>query len=105
MAIVPGRTLSAAGPANRTASATICMAVFHLASLVTWTCTLSSARNSRRPETRISRQRMTMAAQIDHPLMVLSCTSIISAAPTMSLSAMGSSMRPSVDCCSQARAR
>ena len=35
--IVPGRTLSAAGPANRTASATICMAVFHLASRVTCT--------------------------------------------------------------------
>ena len=48
---------------------------------------------------------MMIAAQIDQPLMVPSCTSIISTAPTSSLSAIGSSMRPRVDCCSQMRAK
>jgi outer membrane autotransporter protein len=43
--------------------AIIWMAVFHLASLVTGTLTFSAARYSRRPETRISRQRMMIAAQ------------------------------------------
>ncbi len=37
--------------------------VFHLASAVTGSGTLSSAKYSRRPETRISRQRMTIAAE------------------------------------------
>ncbi len=41
---------------------------------LTGTETFSSAKNSRRPETRISRQRMTMAAQSDQLLMVPSAT-------------------------------
>ena len=41
--------------------------VFHLARAVTGSGTLSSARYSRRPETRISRQRMTIAAQSVRP--------------------------------------
>ncbi len=56
----PGSTASPAGPAIRKPSATSCAVVFHLATAVTGTGTLSSARYSRKPETRISRQRMTM---------------------------------------------
>ena len=41
--------------------------VFHLARAVTGSGTLSSARYSRKPETRISRQRMTIAAQSVRP--------------------------------------
>ena len=51
--------------------ATICSVVFHLASCVTGTLTRSSARYSRRPETRISRHRMMIAAHSDQPRMVL----------------------------------
>ena len=46
-----------------------------------------------------------MAAQIDQLATVRSATSISSEAATSSLSAMGSSMRPSDDCWFQARAR
>ena len=52
--------------------ATIWIAVFHLASCVTGTLTFSAARYSRRPDTRISRQRMMIAAQSDQPAMVRS---------------------------------
>ena len=52
--------------------ATIWMAVFHLASCVTGTLTFSAARYSRRPETRISRHRMMIAAHSDQPAMVRS---------------------------------
>ena len=49
--------------------ATIWIAVFHLASCVTGTLTFSAARYSRRPETRISRHRMMIAAHSDQPAM------------------------------------
>ena len=65
--IDPGRTASPAGPAMRKASAMNWTVVFHLASAVTGRGTLSSARYSRKPETRISRQRMTIAAQSVRP--------------------------------------
>ena len=66
--VTPGTIWSPAGPASSTPSAIICMVVFHLASCVTCTLTLSSARNSRRPDTRISRHRMMTAAQICRPV-------------------------------------
>ena len=71
IAMVPGRNISPAGPAIRKPTATSCTAVFHLATRLTGTPTLSSARNSRRPETRISRHRMTIAAHSDQPWIVL----------------------------------
>src|SRR4026209_618631 len=73
--------------------ATICTTVFHLARRVTGTPTASEPRNSRKPETRTSRQRMMTPAHSDQPAMVWSAASISSAADPMSLSAMGSSTR------------
>ena len=58
-----------ASPTIRKPSAIICSAVFHFASLLTGTPTCSSARNSRRPETRISRHRMTSAGRTTQPAM------------------------------------
>ena len=63
--VVPGSTVSPAGPAIRKPTATSCSVVFHFAMVDTGTLTRSSARYSRSPETRISRDRMTIAAQID----------------------------------------
>ena len=87
--------------------ATIWMAVFHLASCVTGTLTFSAARYSRRPETRISRHRMMIAAHSDQPAMVLSVSAASSSrqVETSSLSAIGSSMRPILEVCCQVRAR
>ena len=82
--------------------ATICTVVFHLASRDTGSPTWASARNSRRPETRISRHRMISAGRIGARS---KWTSIRIAAPTSSLSAIGSSMRPNGDCIDQLRAR
>jgi hypothetical protein len=48
---------------------------------------------------------MMTPAHSDQPAMVWSAASIIRAADTISLSAMGSSMRPMALCCSQARAK
>ncbi len=48
--------------------AIIWIVVFHLASRVTGMPTWISARCSRSPETRISRQRMTIAASMSTPL-------------------------------------
>ena len=68
--------------------ATICTAVLNLATLVTGTLTRVPARNSRRPETRISRDRMisagTSLSRLNMPLGLIwvkvpSATSIISA--------------------------
>ena len=72
--------------------------VFHLAILLTGTPTFNSARYSRRPDTRISRHRITIAAQMFEPMIVWSAVSISRQAETSSLSAIGSSMRPSADC-------
>ena len=72
---------------------------------VTGTLTRSSARYSRSPETRISRHRMTTAASSDQPWMVSSAASINRQDATRSLSAIGSSIRPSDDCCAHMRAR
>src|SRR5208282_4288062 len=69
------------------------------------TLTRNSARYSRKPETRISRQRMTIAANNDQPWMVSSAASIKRQDDTRSLSAIGSSMRPSEDCWAQMRAK
>jgi len=98
MKTVPASTLSPAGPAIRKPTATSCRAVFHFATRLTGTLTFSSARNSRRPETRISRHKITIAAQSAECRMVPSATSMSRQAATSSLSAMGSSMRPSADC-------
>ena len=68
--IAPGKRDSPAGPAMRKASAMNWTVVFHFASAVTGSGTLSSARYSRKPETRISRQRMTIAAHSVRPEMV-----------------------------------
>ena len=56
-----------AGAISSAAIAISCIVVFHFASRVTGTLTRSSARNSRRPETKISRIRTMIAAQIDQP--------------------------------------
>ncbi len=85
--------------------ATICTTVLYLARFVTGTPTLTSARNSLKPETRISRLMMITAAHSDHPAMVCCAANIISAAATSSLSAIGSSILPRDVCCSHARAR
>ncbi|MOA50125.1 hypothetical protein D3C78_1731080 [compost metagenome] len=76
-----------------------------MAMRVTGTLTFSAARYSRRPETRISRQRMVMAAQSDQPAMVPSAAIRSSTEATSSLSAIGSSMRPIFDVWFQIRAR
>ena len=94
-----------AGAISSAAMATSCIVVFHFASRVTGTLTCSSARNSRRPETKISRMSTMIAAQIDQCRKVSSATRISMETATSSLSAIGSSMRPSADCCFQARAR
>src|ERR1700750_1467217 len=65
--VTTGTTRSPASPASRKPIATSCIVVFHFATLVTGTETRSAARYSRRPETRISRHRMTIAAHSDHP--------------------------------------
>src|ERR1700704_4079187 len=83
-----------ASPSSRKAMAPIWTAVFHLASWLTGTPTRNSAKNSRRPETRISRARMISAASTWMPLSCPLFTSITSAAATRSLSAMGSRKRP-----------
>src|SRR6185503_16554726 len=54
-----------------------------------------------KPETRISRHRITMAAHRVQPWMLLSAASISRQDATRSLSAIGSSMRPKADCWSQ----
>ena len=87
--------------------AIIWMAVLNLATVVTGTLTRVPARNSRRPETRISRDRMmtagTSRSRLRLPVCGLwvakvpSATSIISATATSTLSAMGSNMRPKSD--------
>ena len=61
--VIAGQTASPASPAIRKPTATSCNVVFHLASRVTGTLTRNSARYSRKPETRISRQRMTIAGE------------------------------------------
>src|SRR5437868_1786809 len=53
---------SPALPAIRNPMATSCTVVFHFASRVTGTLTRNPARYSRRPDTKISRHRMTTAA-------------------------------------------
>src|SRR5882724_8673105 len=60
-------TWSPASPASRKPIATSCTVVFHLASLVTGTLTRRAARYSRKPDTRISRHRITIAAHSEHP--------------------------------------
>ncbi|MCY1305162.1 hypothetical protein D9M70_549520 [compost metagenome] len=85
--------------------ATIWIVVFHLAMRVTGTLTFSAARYSRRPDTRISRQRMMIAAQIDQPAMVPSAATSSRIEATSSLSAIGSSILPMFDVCFQMRAR
>src|SRR5262249_16892140 len=85
-------TRSPASPAIRKPTATICPVVFHLASRVTGTPTRSSARYSRKPDTSISRQRMTTAASRLHPRIVSSAASISRQDATSNLSAIGSSM-------------
>src|SRR5438046_1925599 len=61
--VTTGTTASPASPAMRNPTATSCSVVFHLASRVTGTLTRNSARYSRKPDTRISRQRITTAAK------------------------------------------
>ncbi len=56
----PGTMDSPEGPTIRNPNATSWTAVFHLATAVTGIGTRNSARYSRNPETRISRQRMTI---------------------------------------------
>ena len=86
--------------------ATICTAVLNFATAVTGTLTRRPDKNSRRPDTRISRDRMitagTSLSRLSMPLGLIwvnrpSATSIISATATSTLSAMGSSMRPKSD--------
>ena len=55
--------------------ASIWIVVFHLARLLTGTGTWISARYSRRPETRISRHRMTRAGSSTRPVMESTATS------------------------------
>ena len=97
--------LVASGPAvlnNSRKMAVICAAVLNFASLLTGTLTRISARNSRRPETRISRQTIATAGNISaRP----SPTSSNSAVATSNLSAMGSRKRPTRDWLSYMRAR
>ena len=61
------KDLSPASPAMQESDRDQLQVVFHLASWVTGTLTRNSARYSRRPETRISRHRMTIAANSDQP--------------------------------------
>src|SRR5205814_3452744 len=68
--VTTGTIASPASPASRKPTATSWNVVFHFASRVTGTLTRSSARYSRRPETRISRHRITIAAHSDQPRMV-----------------------------------
>ena len=70
MMTVPGSTTSPAGPAMKKPSANICTVVFHLATMLTGSGTLRSARYSRSPETRNSRHKMMIAAQIVQPTSV-----------------------------------
>ena len=85
------------------------MAVFHLASCVTGTETFNAARYSRRPETRISRHRMMMAAHNDQPAIPpwrsVSAASRSRQVATSNLSAIGSSILPMLEVCCQARAK
>ena len=103
--IEPGSTASPAGPAMRKPMATNCIVVFHLASAVTGSGTRSSARYSRRPETRISRHRMTIAAQSDQA--ARSCGPRPASACSRHQQLVGDRIEhlPSEDCCDQARAR
>ncbi len=105
MGVTTGITASPALPATRKPTAISCSVVFHLASWVTGTLTRNSARYSRRPDTRISRHRMTIAAHSDQPRIVPSAASISRHEATRSLSAIGSSIRPKVDCSPHLRAR
>ena len=52
----------AASPSSKSVIAVICRPVFHLASFETGTPIDSPARNSRKPETSISRHTITIAA-------------------------------------------
>jgi hypothetical protein len=82
--------------------ATICTAVFHFASRLTGRPTLTSAMYSRKPETVISRSRMTSEGRSGARSKP---TSIRMVAATRSLSAIGSSQRPKGVCWRQIRAR
>src|SRR6187399_1940140 len=70
--VVEGRICSPASPAIRKPIAISWIVVFHFASLVTGTLTRNAARYSLRPETRISRHRITMAAHRVQPWIELS---------------------------------
>lgn len=107
ISVVCGRISSPAGPASRKAMATICAVVFHLAIRVTGTLmlTFNCARYSRSPDTRISRQRMMIAAHSDQPAIVWSAATSNRIEAISSLSAMGSSMRPIFDVWFHIRAR
>jgi hypothetical protein len=58
-------------PRNSTAMATICAVVFHLASLVTLRSPALAPRNSRRPDTKTSRKRITAAGRMSQGFMPL----------------------------------
>jgi len=85
--------------------------VFHLASALIGIDTCDSARNSRRPDTMISRSRMISAGMMcspwmtGSPLILRDDTSIMITAATMILSAIGSRNWPSRDVSPCARAR
>src|SRR5690606_10533899 len=99
-----GTPSGAASPTIRKASATIWTVVFHLASRLTGTAILMPARNSRRPETTISRTRITTAGRMARPGRRSNAASISSAVATSSLSASGSRKRPKSECWARRRA-
>src|SRR5207249_3263392 len=83
----------------------IWIAVFHLARRDTGSPTRNAARYSRRPETRISRHRITSAGKRAHSVLRRPlATSMNKIAATSSLSAIGSRNRPSSDCWAPRRA-